>query len=105
MPGPVSACALALCVLSSLPAQQKPPTATELDAMVAKFFAADDKTREGHAERINILARLASLPPLTANDLAAWRGKIQKARSHRAPVRRRRSSRARAARSSTCRKA
>lgn len=59
--------------------QQKPLTTAEIDAAVAKFFAADDKTGDGHAERVEILGRLASAPPLDAAQTTAWKGRIQKA--------------------------
>ncbi len=66
-------------VLSLAAAQQKPPSAAEVDALVTRFFAADDKTREGHADRLEVLGKLAALPPLDATQLTAWQGRIQKA--------------------------
>ncbi|HZN38670.1 MAG TPA: alpha/beta hydrolase [Planctomycetota bacterium] len=60
-------------------AQQKPPPPAEIDALIAKFFAADDKTSEGHTERASILDKLAAVPPLDAAQTTAWQGKIQKA--------------------------
>ncbi|MFY9343056.1 MAG: alpha/beta hydrolase [Planctomycetota bacterium] len=70
--------AIAALVAGVTVAQQKPPTAAELDALVAKFLAADGKTREGHLERREILQRLATVPPLDAAATTAWQGKIQK---------------------------
>lgn len=64
--------------LSVLFAQQKPPTAAELDAMVAKCLLADDTTTEGHETRTQILARLASVPALTPAQVTAWKTKLQK---------------------------
>jgi hypothetical protein len=58
---------------------QKPPSTSEIDALIPKFLALDHTTAQGHAEANDLLARLAALPPLEANQLAEWNAKIHKA--------------------------
>lgn len=62
-----------------LAAQQKPPSTTEIDALIPKFLALDDTTKQGHAEGNEMLSKLAAVPPLDASQLAAWNAKIHKA--------------------------
>lgn len=58
---------------------QKPPSTSEIDALIPKFLALDHTTAQGHTEANDLLAKLATLPPLDASQLAAWNAKIQKA--------------------------
>jgi len=66
--------ALLLPILA--PAQQKPPTAKELDFLVAEFLGADGRTEKGQELRRTSLARLATLPPLDKAQQAAWQKTI-----------------------------
>ncbi|MEO6598163.1 MAG: hypothetical protein ABIP94_25750 [Planctomycetota bacterium] len=74
----IAALAFGLLVPCLARAQQKAPTGRELDQLVASFFAADDKTDAGHAERAKILARLTAVPALDKSQHAAWLTKIKK---------------------------
>ncbi len=58
---------------------QKPPSTTEIDALIPKFLSLDHATSQGHTEANELLNKLATLPPLDASQLAAWNAKIHKA--------------------------
>ncbi len=78
MPSPARALPLALLLASLALAQEKAPTAKELDQLVAKWFTLDDRTAAGHAARAALLARLAAVPALDKAQQAAWQSRIQK---------------------------
>lgn len=59
-------------------AAQQAPSAKDVDQAVAAFFAADDKTSAGHTARLEVLQRLAALPPLDQKQQKAWQQKIEK---------------------------
>ncbi len=69
---------LVLFACSLVHAQQKALSTKEQEQLVAAFLSADDKTAAGHTERVAVLAKLATLPPLDKAQLAAWQQKIAK---------------------------
>lgn len=74
----VRATLLVVLAPAILLAQAKPPGGKELDQIVATFLALDDKTDAGHAQQVELLTRLAALPPLDARQTTAWQSRIRK---------------------------
>ena len=66
--------ALLACVQS--PAQGL--STKQIDALVARFLAADARTADGFAEQMRLLAELESVPPLDARQEKTWREKLLK---------------------------
>lgn len=71
--------ALALLLAAApLQAQKGKGKLDPLDALVERYFTADEREPEGRAERATVLAELDALSgPLSAKDVAAWRKKLQ----------------------------
>ena len=68
--------ALALLALASPLAAQKGKKVDPLDALVERWFVADEHTPAGRTERAAVLAELDAAGPLAPADVAAWSAKV-----------------------------
>lgn len=71
--------AASLLSFAGLVLAKKPPSQSELDALLARYLTLDHASAAGHTEGEALLARLQQVPPLDAAQLAAWRTRIAKA--------------------------
>jgi len=73
-------CLVAWTCATQLASQaQRPPTSSEQNKLIKSYFELDSRQAAERAKQKEILARLDSVPPLTANSVKSWKKKLIKA--------------------------
>ena len=67
-----------LCAPQLATQTQLPPGSAEQSKLIRSFFELDSRRAEDRAQQREILARLDSVPPLTANSVKSWHKKLIK---------------------------